>query len=216
MKRVAIVLFALSGLAGPAAADFTGPVAPATWTVTNTGTLTGGSPTLGSAAFSTTQLLMTGSNSLSPSAGGDAPSCAGGFFQTLGPCQLQVTRSLPGTYSFNWSYLTSDSAGPGGDIFGVLVDSARIQLSNAGGTNAQSGTRTFAAASSFGWFINCTDCIGGSASSTISQFNFTAAAIPEPETYALMLAGVLGLVARLKARRRAESRGEAIRRKQGQ
>lgn len=201
MKLLAFAYLALLAFAGPAAAvDFTGPVAPATWTVTNTGTLTGGSPTLGSASFTTTQLVITGSNSLSPS--GDAPSCAGGFFQTLGPCQLQVTRSLPGTYSFSWSYLTSDSAGPGGDIFGVIVDSSRIQLSNPGGANAQSGTNTFAAASSFGWFINCTDCIGGSATSTISQFTFTAAPIPEPETYALMLAGVLGLVARFKGRRR--------------
>lgn len=201
MKLFALAYLALLGFAGPAnAVDFTGPVAPPTWTVTNTGTLTGGSPTLGTAAFSTTQLVMTGSNSLSPS--GDAPSCAGGFFQTLGPCQLQVTRSLPGTYSFSWAYLTSDSAGPGGDIFGVIVDSSRIQLSDPGGANAQSGARTFAAASSFGWFINCTDCIGGSATATISQFNFTAAAVPEPETYALMLVGVLGLLARPRRGRR--------------
>jgi hypothetical protein len=203
MKLLAYASLVLLGFAGPAGAvDFTGPVAPATWTVANTGTLTGGSPTLGAATFSTTQLAMTGSNSFSPSAGGDAPSCTGGFFQTLGPCQLQVTRNLAGTYSFSWSYVTSDSAGPGGDIFGVIVDSSRIQLSDPGGANAQSGTNTFAAASSFGWYINCSDCIGGSATSTISQFNFVAAAIPEPETYALMFAGVLGLVARFKGRRR--------------
>jgi hypothetical protein len=198
MKSIAFASLALLVLAGPAAADFSGPVGPATWTVTNTGTLTGGSPTLGSATFSTTQLVMTGSNSLSPS--GDSPSCAGGFFQTLGPCQLQVTRNLPGTYSFSWAYLSSDAAGPGGDLFGVIVDSSRIQLSDPGGANAQSGTRTFAANSSFGWFVNCTDCIGGSATSTISQFTF-AAAVPEPENYALIIAGVLGLAARLKGRR---------------
>ena len=199
MKSVAFASLALLGFAGPAAADFSGPVAPATWTVTNTGTLTGASPTLGSATFTTTQLALTGSDSLSPS--GDSPSCAGGFFQTLGPCQLQVTRNLPGTYTFSWSYLTSDAAGPGGDLFGVIVDSNRIQLSDPGGANAQSGTSTFAANSSFGWFVNCTDCIGGSATATISRFAF-AAAVPEPETYALMLAGVLGLAARLNGRRR--------------
>jgi hypothetical protein len=122
---------------------------------------------------------MTGSDSLSPS--GDTPSCSGGFFQTLGPCQLQATINMPGTYSFSWSYLMSDTAGPGGDLFGVIVDSTRIQLSDPGGADAQTGTRTFAANSSFGWFVNCTDCIGGSATSTISQFTF-AAAVPEPET----------------------------------
>jgi PEP-CTERM motif-containing protein len=206
MKSLVFASIALLGFAGPAAADFSGPVGPALWTVTNTGTLIGGSPTLGSASFTTTQLMLTGSNSLSPS--GDSPSCTGGFFQTLGPCQLQVTRNLPGTYAFSWSYLSSDAAGPGGDLFGVIVDSNRIQLSDPGGANAQSGTRTFAANSSFGWFINCTDCIGGSATSTISQFAF-AAAVPEPETYALMVAGVLGLIARLKRHRRPGSLGGA-------
>ena len=201
MKAVVFALFALPGFAAPAAADFSGPVAPATWTVTNTGILTGGSPTLGSATFSATQLVLTGSNSISPS--GDTPGCAGASFQTLGPCQLQVTRNLPGTYSFSWSYLSSDDSGPAGDPFGVIVDSNRIQLSDPGGASAQSGTRTFAANSSFGWFINCTDCIGGSATSTISQFSF-ATPVPEPETYALMLAGVMALATRRRRRRREQ------------
>src|SRR4030095_11742070 len=121
MKSTAFACIALLGFIGPAAAQFTGPLAPANWTVTTNGTLTGGAPTLGSATFSTMQLVMGGSDSLSPS--GDAPSCSGGFFQTLGPCQLQVTNSLPGSYTFSWSYLTADTAGPGGDIFGVIVDS---------------------------------------------------------------------------------------------
>jgi hypothetical protein len=203
MKSFAFALLALLGFAGPAAADFTGPTAPGNWVVTNTGSLIGGSPTLGSATFSTTQLMLTGSNSLSPL--DDSPGCSGGFFQTLGPCQLQVTTNLPGTYSFSWSYLTSDTAGPGGDPFGVIVDSTRIQLSDPGGANSQTGTRTFAANSSFGWFVNCSDCIGGSATSTISQFTF-AAAVPEPETYALIVAGVLALVVRLKSPTRRRSR----------
>ncbi|MDQ6627466.1 MAG: PEP-CTERM sorting domain-containing protein [Pseudomonadota bacterium] len=201
MKALTIASLVLLGFAGSASAvDFTGPVAPATWAVANTGTLTGSSPTLGTAAFTTTQLVLTDSNSNSPS--GDSPSCSGGFFQTLGPCQLQVTRGLAGTYSFSWAYLTSDGAGPGGDIFGVIVDSLRTQLSDPGGASSQSGTRSFTALSSFGFFMNCTDCIGGSARTTISQFNFTAAPVPEPETYALLFAGMLGLVVRSKTRRR--------------
>jgi len=202
MKAVAFASLLLFGLAGPAAAQFAGPVAPAAWTITNTGTLTGGSPTLGSATFSTSTLALTGSNSASPDGpGGFSPSCSGGFFQTLGPCQLQVSVNLPGTYTFSWSYLTSDNAGPGGDLFGVIVDSTRIVLSDSGGANAQAGTRTFAAGSSFGWFINCTDCIGGSASATISQFAF-AQAVPEPETYALLVAGALATAVGVRRRRR--------------
>jgi hypothetical protein len=199
MKHVALAFLACLGFAGPAAADFSGPLAPASWSVSNTGTLIGGSPTLGSATFSTSQLVMTGSNSQSPA--GFAPGCSGGFFQTLGPCQLQVTTNVPGTYSFSWQYLSSDTAGPGGDSFGVIVDSTRISLSAAAGANSQSGSESFAAASSFGWFINCGDCIGGSATETISPFAFVAA-IREPETYALMAAGALGLAIRLRSRRR--------------
>ena len=208
MKSFALAFLVLLGAVGPAAAvDFTGPVAPANWTVVTTGTLTGGSPTPGTATFSTTQLVLTSGNSSSP--GGDAPSCSGGFFQTLGPCQTQATIGLGGTYSFNWSYLTTDSAGPGGDIFGVIVDSTRIQLSDPGGAVGQSGSRSFTAASSFGWFMNCTDCIGGSATSTVSDFTF-ATAVPEPETYALFLAGILGLSARLRSKRRESARQPGI------
>ena len=202
MKAVALASLLLLGLAGPASAQFTGPLAPGAWTVINTGTLTGSSTTLGTATFSPpSQLVLVGSNSVSPDPSGLAPSCTGGFFQTLGPCQLQVTAHVPGTYTFNWSYLTSDNAGPGGDLLGVIVDSTRIQLTDPGGPNAQSGSRTFSAASSFGWFINCTDCIGGSATSTISQFTF-AAAVPEPETYALLVVGAIGLAVRVQRRRR--------------
>jgi hypothetical protein len=110
---------------------------------------------------------------------------------------VQATIALAGTYSFNWSYLTADGAGPGGDIFGAVVDGTRVSLSDPGGAISQTGSASLTAASSFGWFLNCTDCIGGSAAATISNFNFTQA-IPEPSTYGLMLAGLaaFGLIRR--------------------
>jgi hypothetical protein len=193
MKTIAVaVLVAAAGVATSASAvDFTGPHAPANWSVVNTGTLAG-TATPGTGVFSPTQLVLTGGNS--------TLGCTGGTYAVLGPCQVQATIGLAGIYSFSWSYLTSDGDGPAGDIFGVLVDSTRIQLSDPGGAVAQTGVRTFSANSSFGWFMNCTDCTGGTAMATVSNFN--VAAVPEPETYGLMLAGltVLGLVAR---RRRA-------------
>jgi hypothetical protein len=39
--------------------------------------------------------------------------------------------------------------------------------------------------------LNCTDCTGGTASATISNFNF--APVPEPTPAVLMLAGLLAL-----------------------
>ena len=177
--------FVLSALAGPAFADFVGPLSPGNWTTSNSGTLIGGSPTLGSAVFTSTQLTLTGSNSFTAN---EAPGCSGGVFGFAGPCQVQTTIPLGGTYSFNWSYLTTDGAGPSGDIFGFLVGSTQHQLSDPGGALAQSGSVTFTAPSSFGFFINCTDCIGGSASATVSSL--VSVSVPGP----IAGAGLPGLI----------------------
>lgn len=202
MKAIALVAVLSCSLAGPALAlDFTGPHAPGNWTVTVSGSLIGGSPTPGTATFSPSQLLLTGGNAVSPIPAADASACAGATYSVLGPCEVRATIAVPGTYAFNWSYLTSDISGPAGDAFGVVVDSMRIQLSDPGGANAQGGSRSFDATSSFGWFMNCTDCITGSATTTVSNLVVTPP-IPEPSTYALMMAGALGLMARLRRKSR--------------
>jgi PEP-CTERM motif len=197
MKTIALAaLIAGAGFCASAHADFTGPTAPANWTIVNSGTLIGPSPTLGAAVFSPTQLVLSGSNTLADDLG-----CTGGVYSVLGPCRTSATFAAGGTFSFNWSYLTADGAGPAGDIFGVVVNGVFTQLSDPGGAVAQSGTASFAASSSFGWFVNCTDCIGGAATATISSFAI-AQAVPEPSTYALMLSGIgaLGLLVRRKRR----------------
>jgi len=197
MKTLALAaLIAGAGICAPAHAAFTGPAAPANWTIVNSGTLVGASPVLGSAVFSPTQLVLSGSNTLAEELG-----CAGGTYAVLGPCRTSATITLAGTFSFNWSYLTADGAGPAGDIFGVVVNDVFTPLSDPGGAVAQSGSASFAASSSFGWFVNCTDCVGGAATATITDFS-VAQAIPEPSTYALLLSGVtaLGLIARRKRR----------------
>jgi PEP-CTERM motif len=197
MKTLALAaLIVGAGICAPALAAFTGPTAPANWTVVNSGTLIGASPVLGSAVFSPTQLVLSGSNTLADELG-----CAGGTYAVLGPCRTSATIALAGTFSFNWSYLTADGAGPAGDIFGVVVNGVFTPLSDPGGAVAQSGSSSFAASSSFGSFVNCTDCVGGAATATITNFS-VAQAIPEPSTYALLLSGVaaLGLLARRKRR----------------
>lgn len=195
MKTIALTaVVAVTAFCGPAHADFTGPYAPVHWTTLTSGSLTGSGSSPGSATFASSSLSLVGGDTVSPVTD---VSCVGATYGFAGPCQLQTTISLPGTYSFHWAYSTADGAGPGGDLFGVLVNGARIQLSDPGGTVGQSGDRTFSASSSFGWYINCTDCTGGAASATITAFN-AVAAVPEPEMYALMAAGLaaLGLITR--------------------
>jgi hypothetical protein len=196
MNRLTLAVLLAGAVAAPAAmaAGFTGAADPGAFAVANVGTLIGGSPTFGTATFSAIQLVLLGSNSISPAPASSAPGCSGGVYSTLtSPCQLQVVLATAGAYSFDWSYVSADNDGPAGDIFGVLVDGNRIALSDLGGAVAQTGSASFVAATSFGWFINCTDCIGGLATATVSGFELVP--VPEPRSYALMLAGVAGIAA---------------------
>ena len=186
-------------LSVPAGADiigFTGPLASGTWTSTFTGTLLAPGGSLGATVQAPTLIAVTGGNGNSPPPGGDTPDCSGSTYAFLGPCEADIFHSTVGlgfnTFTFHWAYTTADTAGPAGDIFGVLINGARTVLSDPGGPISQSGNFSTHALTSIGWFVNCTDCIGGSATATITNF---AALVPEPATIALLGLGlaVLGI-----------------------
>jgi hypothetical protein len=189
MKKAFAVAAAMLGLvlSAPVGADvigFTDGFAPGSWSVAFNGTLLGGG-SLGTVIQNPSTFTVIGGNS----PGG----CSGGTYSVLGPCQDSITHLSMGfnTFTFHWAYTTSDVDGAAGDIFGLLVDGVRIALSDLGGPVSQSGNVTIHAVSSIGWFVNCTDCIGGTATAVIS--NFAALTVPEPGTLSLLVLGLAGL-----------------------
>jgi hypothetical protein len=198
MKKALCIAAAACALsmAMPASAlivGFTDVFAPGQWTVSFLGTLGGGSPNAGSVLQNSTTLTINGGNATAIPPGSDTPACVGGVYGFVGPCEVDVvTTHIMNPFSFQWSYVTNDNSGPGGDLFGVLVNGARIQLSDVGGPVSQSGQFTVnTATTSFGWYVNCTDCIGGAATASIT--NFRAGTVPEPATLWLTSLALMGL-----------------------
>jgi hypothetical protein len=97
-----------------------------------------------------------------------------------GTCEIRITHAGAAPLHFHWSYSTNDD--PGFDPFGLLVDGLHIQLAAA---NGASGDMSIGATSSFGWYINCTDCTSGAATALITAFQVT-----EPASLALLGLGL--------------------------
>ncbi len=135
---------------------FQGPFAPANWTAQpNGGSInTSGAPT---------SISLTSSND---GAGPDNTN----FF---------IRSSATGTFSFDWTYTTSDRDGPLYDPFGYTINGNFTQLTNDSGPNTQSGsvTVTVNAGDVFGFRQRSTDSIFGSATTTIRNFR---APVPGP------------------------------------
>src|ERR1043166_2736768 len=160
---------------------FNGPFNPGTWTTTFLGTLNlsaGGGP--GSTSIpqppSTTLTIVGGNTGAAPGLG-----CLSG----INSCEIDFTHTGGLLFKFHWTYNTADD--PGFDPFGILVDGNKITLATVNGT---SGDFAIGAKSSFGWFINCTDCTSGAATAVITGF----VAAPEPASLLLLALGLVTLV----------------------
>ncbi len=182
IKTLAPLLLAAAFTAPASATPIVGAGAPGALVTSTTGALGAAS---GSTSATATLLTMIG---------GDAEpnGCPGGVYEVLGPCSVRAIYTVRGSYSFDWAYTTADAGGPGGDMFGVLVDGAAITISDLGGAISQSGRRSFTALTSFGWFMNCTDCTGGVATTRVSNLTFVGATVSEPSSLGLVLFGLIG------------------------
>ena len=197
MKTARTAFLLAASLAASAwATPFTGADSPGMLGVSNTGSFVpGAAPTLGVANATPTLLTLVGSDDTS------GLGCSGGVYEVPGPCRLQAVFNKRGVYSFSWAYSTADISA-GGDVFGVLVDGvAALVYGDPGGPVTQSGSATFAANSSFGWTINCTDCTGGGATVALTNLN-----VPEPTTWALLAAA--GLAAGWRRQANRHTRGQ--------
>jgi hypothetical protein len=181
MKLSAFAILLEFGLSsGVANAAFTGDYAVSNWTKTLDGGSinTGGAPSFVSLVSKDFDVFSAASNQ-----------------------DFTISAVAESIISFNWNYLTSDIDGSFYDPFYFLLNGSSTKLTVDNSFAPQSGffSKHVNANDVFGFRANAVDSYKGFAITRISNFDVTA--VPEPETYALMLAG-LGMVGFMARRRK--------------
>ena len=182
MRKLMLALVSVVALAcalpGEAEAAFIGAYDVGHWTTTLTGNPPGGGGSVDTSGAPNAVTLLGGNS---------------GCTQDVAACTLSFTIPATGNgiVSFHWNYQTTDVDGPSFDHFGRVLNGTFTQLSDNSGANSQSGTDTFAvlAGNLFGFRIDCTDCVFGPATVTISNFS----PVPEPATLLLLGSSFVGL-----------------------
>jgi hypothetical protein len=189
VHAIAVLALCLSLPAGATIFGFSGSFAPATWAPAIGGDVFPSGPSndggVNTAGAPNSITLTGGDDPLGP-AYADGSSCSLGTFS----CEVRYTHPSLGLspISFHWTYTSNDSAGPQLDSFGVLLNGVHLQLSDPGGASNQQGNASFSGLATFGFYMNCGDCVGGNAVVTISAF-----AVPEPAAISLVGLALLGL-----------------------
>lgn len=184
MATAGAAVVALGAVDSAQAFGFTGAYAPSNWTLSNNNT--------------NGYVDTTYAPSYITIIGGDQGGLGSG--QTT----YTTTALIGGLLSFNWIYKTADADGPSFDPFGFVLNGAFTQLTDNFGPYGQSGSfsTTLAQGDIFGFGINTTDNILGSANATISDFS--AAPVPEPASTLGMLIGVGAMLKRKQQQKAKE------------
>lgn len=184
-----IALGLLLVLSTPVLAQFDGDYAIANWSETRIGDPPAGGGEVDVSGAPASIVLQGGDDGCDGGFQGPGPQASGRVRGDGGPlpefsCLLLFVVDITGTgtLSFRWDYETDDEDGPEFDLFGYLLNGVPTQLSVDEGDDIQSGTASLNVSDGdeFGFFIDCTDCEGGPASVTISQFSAPSGAAPPP------------------------------------
>ena len=157
---MALASIGLAANPAKALTTFSGQYAPSNWTQSIQGD---GSINIGGAPAS---IVLTGANDGSGNQNTD----------------FTITALSAGTVSFDWNYINNTAYTAVWDPFGYLLNGAFNNLTD-GNLNSQSGSTSFSVNSGdvFGFRQNSADSSDGSASTTVSNFDVSAAqAVPGP------------------------------------
>ena len=192
MKRSMLYGAVAAGLLGfsmTASADFSGYYAPSNW-------LIGHGPDV-STDFGSVDTTMGATGSITL-IGSDSGSGSTSYVD------FTIIAPAAGSFSFNWDYTSNDPSLALYDSAGY-VKNIQFQLTTDAGDSSQSGLMRSVlgveAGDKIGFHVTTQDNLFGSASLTISNFNFHAP-VPEPTSVAMMALGLLGLAGVAAARRR--------------
>ena len=115
------------------------------------------------------------------------------------------------SFKFSWTYTTNDCCGSVWDPAGYKVNGVIHQLSPADSDVGYSGSGvtmvTLAAGDTFGWYVYSQDSSLGRGLLEVS-----VTAVPEPETYAMLLAGlgVLGYAPRRRTGNYTQQKSRSV------
>jgi autotransporter-associated beta strand protein len=182
-----VTLTAINGPIPVTIDGFVDHYAPANWTVTDF-SANGGSIEVGGAPHS---VVLSGPDDGS---------------RVSGEIGFSIQVPVGGTFSFDWSYFSDDSAGYD---YAYYVNGYYNYLTTYDGESGHVSVPVFAG-DTIGWVVYSTDSVNGPGVLTISNFSAPGLSIPEPGAALLLATAVIPLLACVARRPQLVVRGRRL------